>query len=279
MILRIHHLIDERKYYSEIRKLRWKYGVFCLFCRSNKIRKRGKNHRHLECQRYECQKCHKRFDDLSETIFANRHQSIAVWITYLYFLGLNVSNRQISQELNLNESDSQYMANLLREGVAKHKPKVQLTGKVECDEVYIIAGHKGHPKAIKNRDARRNRLKGARGRGMLAKEKPPIFGMIQRNGEVCIHMLANVKQNTIKPFIEETIAKGTLIYTDEYNLYHRLESWGYQHKTVNHSKYESARDGDGFYEVHATQWKVFGLYYVLGYVLIAVFLKKSYRYI
>jgi transposase-like protein len=81
--------------------------------------------------------------------------------------------------------------------------------------------------------------------------------MIQRNGEVCIHMLANVKQNTIKPFIEETIAKGTLIYTDEYNLYHRLESWGYQHKTVNHSKYESARDGDGFYEVHVNTMEGF----------------------
>ena len=259
MILQIHHLIDERKCYSEIRKLRWIYNVFCPFCSSNKIRKRGKNHRHPECQRYECQKCTKRFDDLTATIFSNRHQPIAIWITYLYFLGLNLSNRQIAQELGLNESDSQYMANLFREGAAMNKPKVLLDDEVECDEVYIIAGHKGHPKAIKNRDPRRNRLKGARGRGTLAKEKPPVFGMIQRNGEVCIHMLANVKQMTIKPFIEKTIAKGTLIYTDEYNIYHRLESWGYKHKTVNHSKHEYARDedGDGFHEVHVNTMEGF----------------------
>ena len=125
--------------------------------------------------------------------------------------------------------------------------------------MYVIAGHKGQPEAIKNRAPRRNRLKGARGRGTLAKEKPPIFGMIQRNGEVCIQMLANVKQNTIKPFIAETIAKGSLIYTDEYNIYQRLESWGYQHKTVNHSKFEYARDedGDGFYEVHVNTMEGF----------------------
>jgi len=40
-------------------------------------------------------------------------------------------------------------------------------------------------------------LKGAPGRGTLEKEKPPIFGMIQRTGEVAIRMLADVKQATI----------------------------------------------------------------------------------
>ncbi|MDZ4220203.1 MAG: transposase [Methylobacter sp.] len=49
----------------------------------------------------------------------------------------------------------------------------------------------------------------------MEKEKPPIFGMIQRGGQVVIHMLENVQQATIKPFIQSTIAPGTLIYTDE----------------------------------------------------------------
>ncbi|MFI3189344.1 MAG: transposase [Methylococcales bacterium] len=99
------------------------------------------------------------------------------------------------------------------------KPPVQLAGEVEYDEVYGVAGHKGIPAAIKNRDPRRNRLKGARGRGTLATEKPPIFGMVQRDGQVRIVMLPNVRQKTIKPFIEQTISKGTLIYTDEYAIY------------------------------------------------------------
>ena len=79
---------------------------------------------------------------------------------------------------------------------------MQLADEVECDDVTVVAGHKGIPAAIKNRDPRRNRLKGARGRGTLATEKPPVFGMVQRDGQVRIALLANVQQNTIKPFIE-----------------------------------------------------------------------------
>ena len=119
----------------------------------------------------------------------------------------------------------------------------------------MVAGHKGQPDKVKktNRKPRRRRLKGARGRGTLANEKPPIFGMIQRSGEIMIRMLENVKQETIKPLILQTISAGTQIYTDEYAIYNRLEAWGFQHKTVNHSIGEYARDedGDGFCEVHS----------------------------
>ncbi len=78
--------------------------------------------------------------------------------------------------------------------------------------------------------------------------------MIQRGGEVVIQMLANVQQATIQPLIQATIAAGTLIYTDEYQIYDRLVEWGYQHKTVCHGQGEYARDedGDGFHEVHVT---------------------------
>ena len=81
----------------------------------------------------------------------------------------------------------------------------------------------------KGRQGRRNRLKGVRGRGTQKKEKPPIFGMIQRGGEVVIAMLANVQQATIKPLIKATIAPGSLIYTDEYAIYTPVVKWGYEH--------------------------------------------------
>ncbi len=79
----------------------------------------------------------------------------------------------------------------------------------------MIAGHKGNPVAVqkKGREGRRNCLKGERGRGTLEKEKPPVFGMVQRCGEVVIQMLENVRQATIKPLVKATISPGTLIYT------------------------------------------------------------------
>ena len=134
------------------------------------------------------------------------------------------------------------------------KKPVQLSGEVEADEVYIVAGHKGLPAEVAKagREGRRRRLKGQRGRGTLAGEKPPVLGLLQRDGEVVIQMLPNVQQVTIQPVITKTVAPGSMLYTDEYDIYNRLPEWGYEHKCVNHSAGEYARDddGDGFHEVH-----------------------------
>ena len=76
--------------------------------------------------------------------------------------------------------------------------------------------------------------------------------MIERGGELVIRMLENVQQATIQPLLTSTVAPGSLVYTDEYDIYARLEPWGYEHQTVCHSAGEYARDedGDGFCEVH-----------------------------
>ena len=120
--------------------------------------------------------------------------------------------------------------------------------------MYIVAGHKGLPAQVAKagRKGRRRRLKGKRGRGTLAGEKPPVLGLLQRNGEVVIRMLPNVQQKTIQPVITSIVASGSQFYTDEYDIYSRLSKWGYLHKSVNHSAGEYARDenGDGFREVH-----------------------------
>lgn len=77
-----------------------------------------------------------------------------VWILCLYFMGLNLSNLQIARELGLNEDDAQAMATHLRDGLVAKVPDVVLTGEVEADEVYVIAGHKGNPDAVKKKAAR-----------------------------------------------------------------------------------------------------------------------------
>jgi hypothetical protein len=85
------------------------------------------------------------------TIFANHHQSLKIWIVVLYFMGLNLSNRQIALELNLNESDVQLMTSKLRSGVVERQPDPKLSGEIELDEVYVTAGHKGNSEAVKKK--------------------------------------------------------------------------------------------------------------------------------
>ena len=45
----------------------------------------------------------------------------------------------------------QKMTTQLREGIIERKPKVTLSGEVECDEVYVVAGHKGKPEEVKKK--------------------------------------------------------------------------------------------------------------------------------
>jgi DNA-binding transcriptional regulator LsrR (DeoR family) len=56
---------------------------------------------------------------LTGTIFSGHHQPLKVWILCLHFMGLNLSNKQIAKELDLNRSDVQQMTTQLRKGVIK----------------------------------------------------------------------------------------------------------------------------------------------------------------
>ena len=76
--------------------------------------------------------------------------------------------------------------------------------------------------------------------------------MRQRGGDVVMRMLANGQPATIKPLLQATIASGTCVSTDEYDIYSRLAPWGYGHERVCQGSGEYARDddGDGFHDVH-----------------------------
>lgn len=253
-MINILNLIDDKKCYEMVRKLRWPEGVHCPHCGLHWVKRLGFHVNHPHRQRYQCKGCEKRFDDLTDTVLSGHHQPVKVWMLCLYFMGLNLSNQQIAQELKLNKDDVHQMTTTLREGICQKSPAIHLSGEVECDEVYIVAGHKGNPEGVRRQERlpRRNRLKAKRGRGTLATEKPPIFGMIQRRGLLVIRMLTDVQQKTIQPLIQATIQAGATIFTDEYNIYAKLEQWGFIHRTVNHSQGEFARDedNDGFHEVH-----------------------------
>jgi len=71
------------------------------------------------------------FDDLTGTVLAGHHQPLRVWVLCLYFMGLNLSNRQIAGELGLCAPDVQVMTEQLRRGLIANTPAVELTGEVD----------------------------------------------------------------------------------------------------------------------------------------------------
>src|SRR5271156_1890568 len=134
--------------------MRWPQGVRWLKCGGGHVLRNGHDDTQRFRQRYVCRGCAVRFDDLSDTILAGHHQPLRVWVLCLYFMGLNLSNRQIAGELGLNEDDVQVMATQLRDGLVARIPEVVLDGEVEADEVYVVAGHKGNPLAVQKKAAK-----------------------------------------------------------------------------------------------------------------------------
>jgi transposase-like protein len=126
-----------------VRQHRWPEGVRCPFCASPAVTRDGCDETQPCRQRYRCKQCARRFDDLTGMVLAGHHQPLRVWVLCLYFMGLNLSNRQIARELELSVPDVQIMTDQLRHGLVVKTPTVQLEG--EVDEVDVVAGHKSLP--------------------------------------------------------------------------------------------------------------------------------------
>ncbi len=58
--------------------------------------------------------------------------------------------------MGLDVSDAQIMTSKLREELTAKAPRIELSGKIEADEVYIVGGHKWNSDAARLK--RRGRL-------------------------------------------------------------------------------------------------------------------------
>jgi len=150
-LLNLSALLDDAKCFDLVREHRWPAGVRCPVCGSGTVTRDGHDDTQPCRQRYRCRACSRRFDDLTGTALAGHHQPLRVWVLCLYFMGLNLSNRQIALELGLDTSDTQAMTEQLRAGLVAQAPAVELQDAVEIDEVYVVAGHKGQPAAVAKR--------------------------------------------------------------------------------------------------------------------------------
>jgi transposase len=98
----------------------------------------------------------------------------------------------------------------------KSKDDQSLSGEVEMDESYFGGKRKGN-----------------RGRG--AKDKVPVFGILERNGKVKVEIVKDVSEETL---LRETIRKvkrGSLIYTDKFKSYDSLVTYGFKHERIDKS--------------------------------------------
>lgn len=181
------------------------------------------------------------FYELTNTIFENSHLSARQWLWGMYLFVGGCSTREIALELDVKLKTAQRLVRLLQLALLTVRYRFMLQGKVEFDEVYLIAGLKGQAGKLKRERAPRKRGKRPPGRGTWPSDKVPILGLVDRQGHIYLVPCANVQTETIQFLIEYLTQQGAHVYTDSYNIYNFLGRVGYQHPRVNHSKREYAR--------------------------------------
>jgi transposase-like protein len=115
------------------------------------------------------------------------------------------------------------MGHRIRYAMARSPLADRLTGIIEADETYI--GGKGTRRGRPGKDS----------------PKTPVVALVQRDGEVRSHVVADVTGATLASVLKEHVDPSATLMTDEYVAYKSPATGFAAHETVNHSASEYSR--------------------------------------
>ena len=72
-MINLQSLMDDAQCFATVRAMRGPDGVICPHGDRPEITQQGRDETQPERQRYPCKACERRFDDLTDTIFAGPH--------------------------------------------------------------------------------------------------------------------------------------------------------------------------------------------------------------
>lgn len=204
----------------------WNGTPRCPHCKSTKVyqmmdAKTGqRNKRFL----WRCHKCHEQFTIrigtvLEESRIPLRHWAYAFWRAVTSKKG--VSALEIKRHCQIGYPAALFLMHRIRFAMTpENGASPKLSGIVECDETYVG----GKPR----------RFTGFHkpGRGT---SKTPVFGMVERGGNIQRRVVANVSGKTLKGAIRECVDQSATIMTDEWPAYRGIgKEFNGGHAVINH---------------------------------------------
>ena len=151
--------------------------------------------------------------------YANRSKISASKIRQLLkHFALDLDAQRIAVLCNLNRNTVNRYLNMIRIRIAEFCEQTSpFRGEIEVDESYFGA----------------RRQKGKRGRGAYG--KTPVFGILQRGGEVYTEIVPNCAKATLQAIIRGKVSPESIIHSDQWRGYNGLVDIGYEkHYRVKH---------------------------------------------
>ena len=199
---------------------RWGDTAICPYCECDKC--------YTTKERYKCSKCQKSFSVIVGTIFHDSKIPLYKWYTLIYLITCHkkgISSIQASKDIGVSQKTAWYMLHRIRNTFSENGYKTKLNKTVECDETFVGG---------KNKNRHWNKkVKNSQGRSF--KDKTPVFGMLERGGNIRAQKVPDTKKKTLEPIIYANIKKGAKVMTDEWSAYNDLH-YDFTHKIVNHSR-------------------------------------------
>ena len=176
---------------------------------------------------YSCQWCGHHLHPTVGTPFEQTRTPLQFWFYAIHLFTTTrhgVSAKELERQLGVTYKTAWRMGQLIRQHIADVDGDSPIGGPdtyVEIDET-LIGGVK----------------KGSHNRGSAA--KTVLIGAMERGRDVVTAVVPNRCKVTLQRFVENNVATGGVVHTDEFTSYRGLGAAGYRHATVNHGADEYA---------------------------------------
>ena len=209
----------ERRFCSEeacreyLFQLRWPDGFVCPRCQHKKA---WKTDREL----YHCTNCGFETSVTAGTIFHGTRKPFQWWFRAMWYMtnqkyGVSALGLQRALGLGSYHTAWTWMHKLRR--VMVRPGRDQLSGIVEVDETYIGGGKPGK-----------------RGRGAAGKALVVIAAQLDETciGRIRLKRVSDASGKSLEEAVKDAVTPGSIVCTDGWNGYNRLEFIGYAHEII-----------------------------------------------
>ena len=232
---------DENAARAHFEAIRWPNGKrSCPHCGAvgESTELHGKSHRP---GLYQCNGCREHFTVKVGGVMESSHIPLTKWAAGFQLYAASkkgFSAHQLHRMLGLTYKTAWFMAMRIREAMTPASPEPMGGGgqSVEADETFL------GPATDVFMPAKRGRKAGWRKKTGTA-DKRKVLTLVERGGKARSFHIPDLKSDTLKSVIHETLKRDSHFVTDDFNAYRTIGLHFITHRTVNHSAGEYVRGG------------------------------------
>jgi transposase-like protein len=164
------------------------------------------------------------------TVFEDSPIGLDKWLPVMWLVVNSkngVSSWEIHRAMGVTQKTAWFMLQRARLAMQDDRTGGKLSGNVEIDETFIGGKARNMHKSAK--------AKKLSGKGGGAVGKVGVQGLLERGGNIRVHVINDSTIGSLVPNVEENVEEGAHVYTDQLKSYFGLGS-DYEHDVINHAE-------------------------------------------